>query len=379
MNKEQLIQYFNLYNQWEKNNNIKFTTEQINLIQRVQNEAQVNIELSNLISNTLISSEQERMNALNKYLKDQENKKEIKEEEIISKTYGIDISNIQHKYLDNGKEIFYFYDIKLGRNIVLENQKNGISLVEQLKEMQIENEKFQTGTDIQNTNQMLKEKQNKENIEIKMIPLNEINNHMNEIQTKNATDLHKIDYLIKNAERIGLSYINIENIIGIDKYGKIIEVTYDKENNRYMINEPISAEYKEENINTSEKINNNYTTEENYNNIHNDYEYKPEIKEQTDYEELTENIKQQIKQYYESPELLEILPEEEKKIWINYIELYKKHLQKDEQYLKQNKPKQKIYKKEVNKSGFADILILSLITGFLGGVLTTLTTLLLTK
>ena len=163
MNKEQLIEYVNLYNMFQNNPKMQFTQEQLKLINEVHKEAQTNPDLANFISRVQISSESERISALNEYLTEQEMKKQVTEEEMIAETYGIDISKVQHKYLDNGKEIFYFYDMKLGRNVVLENKKEGKTLVEQLKQMQIENEKYRLGTDEQNTHQMLTDQQNKEN------------------------------------------------------------------------------------------------------------------------------------------------------------------------------------------------------------------------
>ena len=216
MNKEQLIEYFNLYNKFQKNMNMQFTNEQLNLINEVHNEAQKNPELATLLANNSISTEEERMTALNNYLKAQD---------------------------------------------------------------------------------------------------------------------------------------------------------------KYMINGPMNTNYNEEQITTSDKIDTQYIENEQYNSLQSNYEDKPQIQE---FNQLSEEMQQQIKQYYEYPELLEMLPEEEKQIWKNSVELYKQKLEKDE-YNLENKPKQYVLKKEEKQSGFADVLLLSLITGFLGGVLTTLTTILLTK
>ncbi|MBE6159515.1 MAG: hypothetical protein E7157_00490 [Lactobacillales bacterium] len=381
MNREQLVEYVNLYNQFQKNPNMQFTAEQLNLINEVHKEAQTNQELATFLSNTSNSTEQERMNALNEYINKQEIQKQgEKEEEVIAATYGIDISNIQHKYLDNGKEIFYFYDMKLGRNVVLENKKEGISLVEQLKQMQIENEKFQLGTNEQNTNQMLNEQQNKENIEIKMIPLNEIENHMNQLQNMSVEDAQKFNFLVRNAEQMGISYINIENLIGINQSGELLEVKYDKLNNKYEISSPTGAIYHENEITTSDRIDNSYTESEQYNNLQSNFEDKPEIETVDEFDQLSDEMKEQIQKYHEYPELLEMLPEEEKQMWTYYVDIYEQKLEKEQEMQnQQNKPKQYVYKKQDKKAGFADILLLSLITGFLGGILTTLTTILLTK
>ena len=380
MTKEQLIEYVNLYNQFQNNPNMQFTNIELNIINRVQQEANNNPLLGQFLENIKNVNEIERINLLNAYLNEEELKKQgEKEEEVIASTYGIDISKIEHKYLENGKEIFYFYDMKLGRNVILENKKEGITLVEQLKKMQAQNQKFQTGTDEQNTNEMLNEQQNKENIEMKLIPLSELQNHMNEIQNMSVEEAQKLNFLIRNSEQLRINYINIENLVGIDIYGKLLEVRYDKENNRYMINEPMSANYDEEQINASDRIDENYTASEQYNSLQSDYEDKPEITPQEEYEALSDQVKEQIQKYYEYPELLEMLPEEERAKWQRYIDIYTKIKEQEQIQKEQNKPKQKIYKKEEQKAGFADVLLLSLITGFLAGVLTTLTMIIIQK
>lgn len=380
MTKEQLIEYVNLYNQFQNNPNMQFTNIELNIINRVQQEANNNPLLGQFLENIKNVNEIERINLLNAYLNEEELKKQgEKEEEVIASTYGIDISKIEHKYLENGKEIFYFYDMKLGRNVILENKKEGITLVEQLKKMQAQNQKFQTGTDEQNTNEMLNEQQNKENIEMKLISLNELQNHMNEIQNMSIEEAQKLNFLIRNSDQLRINYINIENLVGIDIYGKLLEVRYDKENNRYMINEPMSANYDEEQINTSDRIDENYTASEQYNSLQSDYEDKPEITPQEEYEALSDQVKEQIQKYYEYPELLEMLPEEERAKWQRYIDIYTKIKEQEQIQKEQNKPKQKIYKKEEQKAGFADVLLLSLITGFLAGVLTTLTMIIIQK
>ena len=215
---------------------------------------------------------------------------------------------------------------------------------------------------------------------MKMIPINEVQNNLSILQSMKDEEIKKFNFLIKNAQNMGINYVNIENIFGIDQYGKILEVKHNKEKDEYMISEPSGANYREEQITTSDRINDSYTETEQYNNLQSDFEDKPKIETVEEYDQLSEEIKEQVKVYYEYPELLEMIPTEEKNQWKKYIEIYELKLQKEnEMYNQQNKPKQLVYKKQDKKSGFADVLLLSLITGFLGGVLTTLTTILLTK
>lgn len=378
MNKEQLIEYINLYNQFQNNPYMQFTSTQLNLIEEVHNEAKENSELATLLSNIAIITEQERMNALNVYINQQELKQQgTNVEEVIASTYGIDVSKINHKILDNEKEIFYFYDLKLGRNVVLENKKEGLSLVERLKQMQTEKEKYQLGTDEQNTHQMLEDERNKENVEIKMIPLSELNNHTNELQNLSVEDSKKLEFLVMNADQQKIKYINIENLIGFDEYGNLKEVILNKQENKFVIQDPTGLVYQEE-INVSDRVEETFTASEQYNNLQNSYEDIPELQEAKP-EEFSEEFKQQIETYRNYPELLEVLPPEQKDVWNNYIRIQEQKEKQEEQRNLQDPPKQKVLKKQDKKAGYADVLLLSLITGFLGGVLTTLTTLLFTK
>ena len=77
------------------------------------------------------------------------------DEEVISKTFGVDINDIEHKYLNSGKEIFSFYDSKIGRKRLLENPSDG-TLVEFLKEEQNNNADFQSNDYKANSTAILK-------------------------------------------------------------------------------------------------------------------------------------------------------------------------------------------------------------------------------
>ena len=69
---------------------------------------------------------------------------------------------------------------------------------------------------------------------------------------------------------------------------------------------------------------------------------------------------------------------EEKKKWQHYIELYDKKLEQEKLLQNKEQPKEKV-KKDNKKAGYADALLLSLITGFTFGIFVTLTTILFNK
>ena len=375
---EEYVKLFNIYKEKKEakeNLNTLFKEEELQIIREVQKEATTNPELQEFIKKLENLNPDESIRLLNEFKNKEELKTEQKEEEVISKTFGIDVSDINHKYLKNGKEIFYFYDLHLGRTVVLENKKEE-TLVEQLKKLQLENENYQQNDNIKNTHEILEQERNKDGIELRMIPINEVENHLDKITTLKEEETKKLNVLLKNAENLKIKFINIENLIGINEFGKILEVTYDKLNDKYSISEPTEAQYKEQDINTSDRLEEELPYEEQYSNLQNKYEDKPDILEVDNYEQLPQEIKDQIKVYNDYPELLEKMPTSEQERWKKYIELYRQYEEKKQAEDQKNNPPKKYIKKE-KKTGYIDVLLLSIITGFIGGVLTTLTMLLI--
>ena len=119
MKKEDILKYFELLDKYTLNNKVVFNNEELELINKVNDELNKNPELSNLFNNLRNTFPSSRENLIDKYLDSKP--KSLPEE--ISKTFGIDISKIEHKILDTGVEIFYFYDNTLGKEVVLENKK----------------------------------------------------------------------------------------------------------------------------------------------------------------------------------------------------------------------------------------------------------------
>lgn len=376
MNKEIMIKYVELLNQYKLNNNISFNVEELSFIKQVNKEAINNIELYNLIESIKkLSNETEIKKIIDDYFNKIENSSSINNDNIekeIEKTFGIDINNIHHHFLDNGNEIFYFYDLKLNRNVVLENKKDGKSLVEQLKKMQVKNESYQTENNIQNTNNML-EYLRQNDMEVKMIDINEIHNYTNQLNNLNEEQTKKLRILISSSNQMNIRYVNIENMLAIDNNNRILEVKHDKEKDIYNIVEPNEGIYNEQDINTSDRIDTTYTEQEQINNLQNEYEDKPEIKSIDD---LDEETLKQVETYYNYPELLNQLPDSEREKWSKYVEMYKDKKVKE---MNQLDPPKQIIKKDERKAGYVDAVLLALITGFFGGIFTTIMTIIISK
>lgn len=383
MNKDRVIQYINLRNDYEMKTSMNIvriiTDTDKQLINEINSYALQDKEFMNILNSMSNINPSERIKVIEEFFNKKEEVKEASvEEKEISKTFGIDISNINHKFLNNGNEIFYFYDLKLGRDVVLQNNKNGKTLVEQLKEMQQENEMYQTQNNEANTNNMLEQQINNSDIELKMVTLNDIRNNPNITNSMNKDDLNKLNYLINNYNNLNIKVINLENMLYIDNNNSIREVIYNKEKNQYYTEEPQSANYQEENQKI-ELANPSYENVETYN--YNDkYSVEQEKNiEVESFDDLSEQIKNQTMVYYDYPEILDKMDDlEEKKKWQHYIELYDKKLEQEKLLQNKEQPKEKV-KKDNKKAGYADALLLSLITGFTFGIFVTLTTILFNK
>lgn len=386
MTKEKLLQYINIRNDYDSKQNIGvqriITVEEKQLIDEINNYTLINEDFKNLIISMNNASSIEREELAKKYLEQLEEPVESAnlEENEISKTFGIDISNIEHKFLNNGIEIFYFYDLKLNREVVLQNNRYGKNLVEQLKEIQQKNQLFQTSNDEQNTNNILEQQINKSNIELKMVTLNEIKNNPDLVSTLKDEENDKLNYLIDNYIYLNIKCINLENLIYIDNNNKLREVVYDKENDRYYTDEPKTANYQEETQNI-ETTYSNYI-EEALDDYNNNYNIENEKNFETEsFDDLSETIKEQTKIYYNYPEILERIDDTNKKEqWKHYVNLYTQKLEQEKNLQNQYKPQQKVKKDIINKkAGYVDALILSLITGFTFGIFVTILTIILSK
>lgn len=314
--------------------------------------------------------------------------KETDTKDLISKVYGINISNIEHKKLNNDNEIFMFFNSDLQKNVVLKNEVKGKTLIQQLKEMQDENQKYQTENYINNSEQILADKSMKEDTELKMIPINQLYNYSAQLSNLNKEELVSLDNLIKNKDKFHIEYINIENVFGITSadYGnKIYESYYDKSTNQVKIAEPDTVSYKTNDFTNDDQLKNTNYQENTNNEIQTSDLYKDINIIESDYQEIptilagqikdTENINdvsKRVSEYIKYPELLNSIEENERKMYIEYIRIVMKKI--NEKTI--NKSYQKVLQMPNNisnkKAGYIDALILALLTGFASGVVATL-------
>ena len=339
-------------------------TEEKEVILEVNNLCKTDPEFNEMVNKLKGSfSDETRMNVLNDYL----NQKEIKEaksnEEVISKTFGVDINDIEHKYLNSGKEIFSFYDSKIGRKRLLENPSDG-TLVEFLKEEQNNNEDFQSDDYKANSTAILNEKLKEKNIELKMIYIGDLNDHQKEIDNLEEKKKKCLDEILKNKEKLGVVYVNLEDIVALDKDGKIIEGAFNEEKQKAEIQSPKGANYRaqeisNENSNVSSNENNgdSYATDNTSVNEFNEFEDIPDIINAEGIEPAKrEEVAENLKKYYKNPDAMLALAPLEREYYEKLVGILSEKIE-----LKKENKQVMTLKNTENKWGFSNIVLLSII------------------
>ena len=308
-------------------------------------------------------SDETRMNILNDYLNQKELKEAKSNEEAISKTFGVDINDIEHKYLNSGKEIFSFYDPKIGRKRLLENPSEG-TLVEFLKEEQNNNEDFQSNDYKANSTAILNEKLKEKNIELKMIYIGDLNDHQKEIDNLEEKKKKCLDEILKNKEKLGVVYVNLEDIVALDKDGKIIEGAYNDEKQKAEVQSPKGANYRaqeisNENSNVSSNENNGdlYATDNTSVNEFNEFEDIPDIINAEGIEPARrEEVAENLKKYYKNPDAMLALAPLEREYYEKLVGILSEKIE-----LKKENKQVMTLKNPDNKWGFSNIVLLSII------------------
>lgn len=308
-------------------------------------------------------SDETRMNILNDYLNQKELKEAKSNEEAISKTFGVDINDIEHKYLNSGKEIFSFYDPKIGRKRLLENPSEG-TLVEFLKEEQNNNEDFQSNDYKANSTAILNEKLKEKNIELKMIYIGDLNDHQKEIDNLEEKKKKCLDEILKNKEKLGVVYVNLEDIVALDKDGKIIEGAYNDEKQKAEVQSPKGANYRaqeisNENSNVSSNENNgdSYATDNTNVNEFNEFEDIPDIINAEGIDPaMREEVAANLKKYYKNPDAMLALAPLEREYYEKLVGILSEKIE-----LKKENKQVMTLKNPDNKWGFSNIVLLSII------------------
>lgn len=338
--------------------------EEKKAILEVNNLCKTDSEFNEMVNKLKGSfSDETRMNILNDYLNQKELKEAKSNEEVISKTFGVDINDIEHKYLNSGKEIFSFYDSKIGRKRLLENPSDG-TLVEFLKEEQNNNEDFQSNDYKANSTAILNEKLKEKNIELKMVYIGDLNEHQKEIDNLEEKKKKCLDEILKNKEKLGVVYVNLEDIVALDKDGKIIEGAYNDEKQKAEVQSPKEANYKaqeisNENNDVSSNENNgeSYVTDNTSVNEFNEFEDIPDIINAEGIEPAKrEEVAENLKKYYKNPDAMLALAPLEREYYEKLVGILSEKIE-----LKKENKQVMTLKNPDNKWGFSNIVLLSII------------------
>ena len=339
-------------------------TEEKEAILEVNNLCKTDPEFNEMVNKLKGSfSDETRMNILNDYLNQKELKEAKSNEEVISKTFGVDINDIEHKYLNSGKEIFSFYDSKIGRKRLLENPSDG-TLVEFLKEEQNNNEDFQSDDYKANSTAILNEKLKEKNIELKMIYIGDLNDHQKEIDNLEEKKKKCLDEILKNKEKLGVVYVNLEDIVALDKDGKIIEGAYNEEKQKAEVQSPKEANYKaqeisNENNDVSSNENNgeSYATDNTSVNEFNEFEDIPDIINAEGIDPaMRKEVAANLKKYYKNPDAMLSLAPLEREYYEKLVGILSEKIE-----LKKENKQVMTLKNPDNKCGFSNIVLLSII------------------
>ncbi len=338
--------------------------EEKKAILEVNNLCKTDSEFNEMVNKLKGSfSDESRMNILNDYLNQKELKEAKSNEEVISKTFGVDINDIEHKYLNSGKEIFSFYDSKIGRKRLLENPSDG-TLVEFLKEEQNNNADFQSNDYKANSTAILNEKLKEKNIELKMVYIGDLNDHQKEIDNLEEKKKKCLEKILKNKEKLGVVYVNLEDIVALDKDGKIIEGAYNDEKQKAEVQSPKEANYKaqeisNENNDVSSNENNgeSYFTDNTSVNEFNEFEDIPDIINAEGIDPaMRKEVAENLKKYYKNPDAMLSLAPLEREYYEKLVGILSEKIE-----LKKENKQVMTLKNPDNKWGFSNIVLLSII------------------
>ena len=273
-------------------NNLNLSTlnaEEKKAILEVNNLCKTDSEFNEMVNKLKGSfSDESRMNILNDYLDQKELKEAKTNEEVISKTFGVDINDIEHKYLNSGKEI-----------------------------------------------DNLEEKKKK-----------------------------CLDEILKNKEKLGVVYVNLEDIVALDKDGKIIEGAYNDEKQKAEVQSPKEANYKaqeisNENNDVSSNENNgeSYVTDNTSVNEFNEFEDIPDIINAEGIDPaMRKELAANLKKYYKNPDAMLALAPLEREYYEKLVGILSEKIE-----LKKENKQVMTLKNPDNKWGFSNIVLLSII------------------
>lgn len=319
--KESLEVYLNYLKKLSQISSYIPTRTELNTLAKLHSESIKNINLNNLMSEvSKIQDIKEKESLINEFIKHQILDNVEEKKELISQIYGVGVSEIEHRKLQNEKEIFLFYDDKLQRKRILENPKTEYLL--ELNKTKKE------------------EKINKE--ELQMIFIRELYKYEDLFKKLSKKELSNIKLLINKAKVLNFEYIDVLNQLALDKDNNIFESYYDEKEGISKLSKPREIVYESKNKEIDPDLLyeiNNYISYSKENNVN--------------------EIYSRIKYYYNHMEKLQNLSKEEKDFYEKMVTLYAEkrtnELRKNRKFKLENNP-------QMSMAGYTNIFIVSIIT-----------------
>lgn len=157
----------------------------------------------------------------------------------LAKTFGLDLSDIEHVKLENGKEFFKFIDPETREVKMVENLEHNSSMMSSFESVQQELSFFQGKDQKKNARDIYEYNMKNKNIELKLVSLSELKNnkyhYKKQIDSLSTIDRKKLITLLKYSEKLRITQINIENSIAVNEDGTVIDLQYDYANNKAVI------------------------------------------------------------------------------------------------------------------------------------------------
>lgn len=227
---DKLIEYVTVLNNYE-HGNYKLNDDEVKMLQMMNKSSDLKTQIEIDKINKMSFSERDKyIESLNEKI-EQQTKVASSVEEEISLTFGVNSSNIRVSRLQDGKQLYTFFDNKLGRNVVLQDDGTK-SLMAKLDEIRKESAE---DADIEKKD-MLEEERLKNNLEVNFILISELDHHLSEISNMNEEKRRALKCLLDHAVEAGISSIDLENVVGLDSNGNILEVHVDEVTNEQQIN-----------------------------------------------------------------------------------------------------------------------------------------------
>ena len=197
-----------------------------------------------------------------------------------------------------------------------------------------------------------------------MVYIGDLNDHQKEIDNLEEKKKKCLDEILKNKEKLGVVYVNLEDIVALDKDGKIIEGAFNEEKQKAEVQSPKEANYRaqeisNENSNVSSNENNgeSYATDNTSVNEFNEFEDIPDIINAEGIEPARrEEVAENLKKYYKNPDAMLALAPLEREYYEKLVGILSEKIE-----LKKENKQVMTLKNPDNKWGFSNIVLLSII------------------